>query len=103
MTRALHSPLFVTKELLETRYQGAEAIFVAGSVVRGEANNFSDLDLVVIFPKVGSAFRESFYHREWPVEAFIHDRETARYFFQKVDPEIGRATLAEFPLGALLV
>lgn len=95
MTRATHSPMFVTKELLETRYQGAETIFVAGSVVRGEATTYSDLDLVVLYPKIKAAYRESFFHRDWPVEAFIHDPETLRYFFQKVDRPIGRATLAE--------
>ena len=95
MTRATHSPLFVTKELFETRYKGAEAIFVAGSVVRGEASTYSDLDLVVIFPKLKTAYRESFYHRDWPVEAFIHDTDTIRYFFRNVDPTLGRPTLAE--------
>lgn len=98
MTRATHSPLFVTKELFETRYPGAEAIFVAGSVVRGEASTYSDLDLVVLFKKVDVAYRESFSHREWPVEAFIHDPETIRYFFDVVDPGLGRATLAEMIL-----
>jgi hypothetical protein len=95
MTRATHSPLFVTKELFETRYQGAEAIFVAGSVVRGEASTYSDLDLVVVFPKVKAAYRESFTHKGWPVEAFIHDEETIRYFFNHVDRPIGRGTLAD--------
>lgn len=95
MTRATHSPLYVTKELFETRYQGAEAIFVAGSVVRGEATTYSDLDLVVIYPQVPVAYRESFQHREWPVEAFIHDQRTLEHFFQNIDPQIGRATLAE--------
>ena len=95
MTRATHSPLYVTKELFETRYQGAEAIFVAGSVVRGEASTYSDLDLVVVYAHVPVAYRESFSHKDWPVEAFIHDPETIEYFFRRVDPQIGRATLAE--------
>lgn len=93
--RATHSPLYVTKDLLETRYKGAETIFVAGSVVRGEASTYSDLDLVVVYPKVSAAYRESFFHLDWPVEAFIHDPETLRYFFEQVDRPIGRATLAE--------
>lgn len=95
MTRATHSPLYVTKELFETRYQGAEAIFVAGSVVRGEATTYSDLDLVVVYPKVKCAYRESFAHKDWPVEAFIHDPHTLTYFFRHIDYNIGRATLAE--------
>lgn len=95
MTRATHSPLYVTKELYETRYKGAEAVFVAGSVVRGEATTYSDLDLVVIFPRVEVAYRESFAHKDWPVEAFIHDKYTLEFFFRHIDHQIGRATLAE--------
>lgn len=95
MKSSTHSPLFVTKELFDTRYQGADAIFVTGSVVRGEATAHSDLDLVVLFPHVQRAYRESFAHKGWPVEAFIHDAETLRYFFQHVDKNLGRATLAE--------
>ena len=87
--------MFVCKELLETRYQGAETVFLAGSVVRGEATAHSDLDLVVVYPKVQAAYRESFQHKGWPVEAFIHDCDTLRYFFQKIDRELGRPTLAE--------
>jgi hypothetical protein len=90
-----HSPLFVAKELLESRYEGAEAIFVAGSVIRGEASTYSDLDLVVVYKKIPVAFRESFIHRGWPVEAFVHDAATLRYFFEKVDRPQGRSTLAE--------
>ena len=95
MKSSTHSPMFVTKELFETRYPGADAIFVTGSVIRGEATASSDLDLVVLFPHVKTAYRESFFHMGWPVEAFIHDPETLRYFFQHVDKNLGRATLAE--------
>lgn len=95
MKSSTHSPLFVTKELFETRYQGADAIFVTGSVIRGEATAHSDLDLVILYPRVDRAYRESFFHKGWPVEAFIHDPETLRYFFQNVDKHLGRATLAE--------
>ena len=103
MTRATHSPLYVTKELLETRYKGADAIFVAGSVVRGEATTYSDLDLVVIYPKIPVAFRESFSHLDWPVEAFIHDPYTLEFFFRHIDHQIGRATLAEMVLEGHVV
>ena len=95
MTRANHSPLYVVQELLDTRYQGANVIFLAGSVIRGEANAHSDVDIVVAFPRVEAAYRESFFHRDWPVEAFVHDAETMRHFFLEVDRPIGSASLAE--------
>lgn len=91
----LHSPIFAAKDLFETRYQGADAVLVAGSVVRGEASSYSDLDLVVIFPSVRAAYRESFTHMGWPVEAFIHDLETLRYFFYRIDQPQGTSTLCE--------
>lgn len=95
MKQATHSPVYVTKELLETRYKGAELIIVGGSVGRGEASAYSDLDLVVVYPRIEAAYRESFFHRGWPVEAFIHDLETIQHFFRHVDRPIGRATMAE--------
>lgn len=91
----LHSPIFAAKDLFDSRYQGADAVLVAGSVVRGEASQHSDLDLVVIFPKVRAAYRESFTHMGWPVEAFIHDLETLRYFFYRIDQPAGSSTLCE--------
>jgi hypothetical protein len=100
MTRK-HSPLFVTKDLLETRYKGAEVIFVAGSVMRGEATEHSDLDLVVVYPKIEQAFRESFYHLEWPIEAFVHDPKTLKQFFYDIDQPTGTSTLAEMVYDGL--
>lgn len=91
----LHSPISAAKDLFETRYQGADVVLVAGSVVRGEASAHSDLDLVVIFPSVRAAYRESFTHMGWPVEAFIHDLETLRYFFYRIDQPQGSSTLCE--------
>src|SRR4051812_480615 len=95
MVSSKHSPLFVAKELFETRFSGADVAFMAGSVVRGEASTYSDLDLIVIYPKVDFASRESFTHRDWPVEVFIHDPQTLRYFHNKVDALEGKASLLE--------
>ncbi len=100
MTRK-HSPLFVTKDLLDTRYKGAEVIFLAGSVMRGEATEHSDLDIVVIYPKLQQAFRESFYHLEWPVEAFVHDPKTLKQFLYEIDQPTGTSTLAEMVYDGL--
>jgi predicted nucleotidyltransferase len=63
----------VAKEILESKYPDASAMFLAGSIVRGESTSYSDLDLVVIFDKLPTAHRESFYSQGFPIEAFIHD------------------------------
>jgi predicted nucleotidyltransferase len=67
------------------RYPDATVIFVAGSIVRGEATPYSDLDLVVLYSNIGCAYRESFRFGGYPVEAFVHDNETLEYFFLEVD------------------
>ena len=87
------SPYLVAEELLASRYRGAEVVFVAGSFRRSEETESSDIDLVVIFPKLEKAYRESFIYNDWPVEAFVHDPETLNYFFWKVDARDGVPSL----------
>lgn len=87
-------PREVASEVLCTRYAGAAFLFLAGSVVRREHTATSDLDLVVVFERIGRARRESFTHGGWPVEAFLHDASTLRYFFGDVDRPSGVASLA---------
>jgi len=79
--------------MLRTRFSGASLILLAGSAVRGEGTEFSDLDLVVVFPHLDHAWRESFRFGGWPVEAFVHDPETLQYFFEEVDRASGVPSL----------
>jgi hypothetical protein len=71
------------------RYPESKVIFLAGSLVRGEGTETSDLDLVVVHEKLPRAFRESFHFRHWPVEAFVHDPETLKYFIYQRDKPTG--------------
>lgn len=75
-------PESTARSLLARRFPQAAAAFLGGSVLRGEATAYSDLDLVVVFPKLPAAYRESLFHEDWPVEIFVHDPETLAYFFQ---------------------
>ncbi len=75
-------PAEAARRILRERYGGARLLFLAGSVVRGEATPYSDLDLVVLHERLPNAYRESFVYEGWPVEAFVHDTETLRRFFQ---------------------
>src|SRR5215471_11458146 len=70
----------ITRQILDDRYPGADVIFLAGSLLRGEGTPYSDLDLVVIFEQLPHAWRESFNFQGYPVEAFVHDPETLNYF-----------------------
>lgn len=92
---ASHEELIdVTTEIVREYYSEAASVFLAGSLVRGEGTSTSDLDLVVVFEQLDCAYRESFEFGGWPVEAFAHDAQTLRYFFDCVDREAGIPSLA---------
>ena len=85
----------VARRVRRERYPDAEATFAAGSIVRGEGTAFSDLDLVVVYRELPSAYRESFRFDGYPVEAFVHDQETIEYFFTEVDRPSGIPSLPQ--------
>lgn len=80
--------LDVASDCLATRFTEASFAFASGSIVRGEGNDYSDIDLVVVFPNLPRAWRESFEIPGFPVEAFVHDPQTLRYFMNN-DMQIG--------------
>ncbi len=49
---------------------------LAGSVARGAATPASDIDLVLVFERVGNAWRETVTINGIAVEIFAHDPET---------------------------
>ena len=77
------SPVEAASEIFSARYAGARVLFLAGSVMRGEATPASDLDIVVVYERLPGAYREAFTHAGWPVEAFVHDEESIRHFFER--------------------
>jgi len=79
----------------DQRYPEAATAFASGSYIRGEATPYSDIDLVVVYTSLPNAYRESFYFNNFPVEAFVHDPETLRYFILEVDRPSGTPMLAQ--------
>ena len=86
------------EQIRATRFVDAAAVFAAGSLIRGEGTTSSDLDLVVIFAALPTAYRESFRFGALPVEAFVHDPETLEYFFAEVDRPSGIPALPQMVL-----
>ena len=86
-------PIVIATKIQQNRYPNSDIIFLAGSVIRGEGTATSDLDLVVVFQQLPAAYRESFKFEGWPVEAFVNDPETLRYFFLESDKPIGIPSL----------
>lgn len=84
--------LAVAAHILETRFAGAHFAFVAGSIMRGQGTVGSDIDMVVIYPQLERAWRESLVEEGFPVEAFVHDPATLDVFLGR-DVENGRPVL----------
>lgn len=80
--------LAVARRCVANRYAGAAFAYVSGSLIRGEGTAFSDIDLVVVFPSLERAWRESFTEEDFPVEAFVHDPQTLAHYLHQ-DAESG--------------
>ncbi len=74
-------PIVITK-LVNEYYKDAQAIFWAGSVSKNQGTPASDLDLIIIYDQLPNAYRKAFMYEEWPIDVFVHDTETLRYFLQ---------------------
>jgi predicted nucleotidyltransferase len=74
-------PAEAARAIWRERYAEARVVFLAGSVLRGEATPTSDLDLVVVYERLARARREAFSHAGWPVEVFVNDPETLNHYF----------------------
>lgn len=98
----IEAALAVARKCLITRFRDASHLFVAGSIMRGEGNEFSDIDLVVVFPRLPRAWRESFIMDGFPIEAFVHDAETLAYFIEK-DVESGAPIIVHMVANGVIV
>lgn len=81
------------RALVAERFPEARAAWLAGSVVTGTATPTSDLDITVLLPGPPAPYRESLEYEGWPVELFVHSRETVAHWIAK-DLERRRPTLA---------
>ena len=80
--------LMVAAQVLETRFAGADFAFVAGSIMRRQGTVGSDIDMVVVYPRLERAWRESLVEDGFPIEAFVHDPATLEVFLGR-DAENG--------------
>ncbi len=87
-----------------TRYQPSKNLFKnatrrlkpysgAGSVAVNHGTSASDLDLVIVYESLPHAYREAFLYDGWPIDAFIHDLDTLRYFCGKLEASDGKPAL----------
>ncbi len=85
----------VAQRIYREKYPEADVLFLCGSVVREENTATSDLDVVVLYDTLPHSYRDSYYFEDWPVEAFVHDMDTMRYFFVEVDRPSGIPSLMQ--------
>jgi hypothetical protein len=73
-------------------FSNCHGALLAGSVVRGEATETSDLDIVIFDSNLQSAYRESLIEYGWNIEVFVHNLTSFKEFF-KSDCERARPSL----------
>ncbi|PUB11155.1 nucleotidyltransferase domain-containing protein [Paenisporosarcina sp. OV554] len=75
-------PLEAGEKFIQKHYPNCQGALLAGSVVRGEATEMSDLDIVIFDEKINSAYRESHVEFGWPIEVFAHNLASYKFYFE---------------------
>jgi len=76
-------PVADARALVAERFPRAVAAFLGGGVLSARRTATSDLDIVVVIEGPPAPFRESLHWRGWPVELFVHDRESITAYFAR--------------------
>jgi len=80
------------KKFIENHFPNCQGAVLAGSVVRGEATDTSDLDIVIFDNNVNSSYRESLIELGWPIELFVHNLTSYKFFFDQ-DYKVAKPSL----------
>ncbi|MDX1700126.1 MAG: nucleotidyltransferase domain-containing protein [Melioribacteraceae bacterium] len=75
-------PLEAGQKFVHRHYPNCQGALLAGSVVRGEATETSDLDIVVFDKNIKSSYRESFVEFGWAIEVFVHNLTSYKLYFE---------------------
>jgi predicted nucleotidyltransferase len=70
------------KHFIHKYFPNCQGALLAGSVVRGEATETSDLDIVIFDASINSSYRESLKELGWDVEVFVHNLSSYKHFFE---------------------
>ncbi|MFS0749344.1 nucleotidyltransferase domain-containing protein [Oceanobacillus sp. 1P07AA] len=90
------------RKIVEQHFPSCTGAVLAGSVVRGEATNTSDLDIVIFDKKLPASYRTSFNAFGWPVEAFVHNSESYKFFFES-DRKRARPSLPNMVANGVII
>lgn len=86
------NPIETAQHFIEKYFPKCQGALLAGSIVRGEATETSDLDIVIFDISLSSSYRESLIEFGWDIEVFVHNLSSYKQFF-KSDYERARPSL----------
>ena len=75
-------PVIAAKQFIDKRFSHCQGALLAGSVVRGEATETSDLDIVIFDKNLSSSYRESLIEFGWAIEIFVHNLKSYQKFIE---------------------
>ncbi|MCU9614728.1 nucleotidyltransferase domain-containing protein [Caldibacillus lycopersici] len=75
-------PIEAAKQFVDSHFPNCQGAILAGSVVRGEATDKSDLDIVIFDQQFPTSYRESFIEFGWAIEAFVHNKMSYKQYFE---------------------
>jgi predicted nucleotidyltransferase len=75
-------PVEAAADFVTSHFPVARAAFLGGSVLTSDATQTSDLDVVVVLDGPPAPYRETFRHRGWVVEAFVHTRDSLLHYYE---------------------
>lgn len=76
------NPIEAASQFINKHFPNCQSALLAGSVVRGEATETSDLDIIIFDKNIRSSYRESLVDLGWAIEVFVHNLTTYKYFFE---------------------
>lgn len=76
------NPQEAAYRFIEKSFPNCQGALLAGSIIRGEATETSDLDIVVFDKSLCSSYRESLIDYGWAIEVFVHNLTSYKQFFE---------------------
>ncbi|URT69003.1 nucleotidyltransferase domain-containing protein [Cytobacillus firmus] len=86
------APIEAAHQFVNEHFPNCKGALLAGSVVRGEATEKSDLDIVIFDKNLRTSYRESLIEYGWHIEVFVHNLTSYKQFF-KMDYERARPSM----------
>ncbi|WP_313799251.1 nucleotidyltransferase domain-containing protein [Cytobacillus sp.] len=75
-------PIEAAQQFINKHFPDSQGALLAGSVVRGEATETSDLDIIIFEKNIRTSYRESLIDIGWAIEVFVHNLASYKLFFE---------------------